>query len=268
MIQKTPLNNKLILIKAEQLQQQVRCIEAVLEAGGNPILIGTDISKLTEGVERINEQCSMKIFIQSFDPNNEQTIIQLKESIFSKYSTYPDILINDSGIELFHDNKHYNENIKLDEKMIDKWDTIIQKELNSVLLLNKIFGHQMAQDNGGVILNILSDIHLNPKRKIVDPKIEVNNVASITVANGLLGLTKYIATYWNEKNIRCNSLTIGRYEESIFDGTDRATILNQIPIGRFANNEDLKKAILFLISDASSYMTGSNLVVNGGRTCW
>ena len=152
--------------------------------------------------------------------------------------------------------------------MIKRWNSIIYKKLTSILLLTKIFGHKMAMAKGGVILNILSDIYLNPKINIFNPILRVNHTSLVAVTNGLYGFTKYIATYWNEKNIRSNSLTIGTYKENLFLKKDKDALVNQIPIGRLASNDEFKAAIIFLVSDASSYMTGSNLVVNGGRTCW
>jgi NAD(P)-dependent dehydrogenase (short-subunit alcohol dehydrogenase family) len=257
----------LVLIKAEQLQQQIRCVEAVIEAGGNPILVGSDMSKLAEGAGEIDKQYLTDTFVSSIDTTDEQAIIQLKDTIFSKFDTYPDILINDSVVEIeYHDLD--NNNTKLDEIMIEKWDKIIHEELTSTLLLTKVFGYQMAKGNGGVILNILSDIYLNPRGNIINSMKKIDDISLIAVTNGIFGLTKYIATYWNGKNIRSNSLTIGTCEQHSFNRKDRASLINQIPLGRLANDDEYKAAIIFLVSDASSYMTGSNLTINGGRTCW
>ena len=109
---------------------------------------------------------------------------------------------------------------------------------------------------------------MNPKMKIFDSLLNVENTALVAIANGLHGFTKYIATYWSENNIRSNSLTIGNYEKSTTDFPSKSALKKQVPMGRLANNEEFKAAIVFLVTDASSYMTGSNLVINGGRTCW
>jgi len=267
MIGKHHLKNKLVLIKAEQTHQQIRCVEAVIEAGGNPILIGSDMSKISEGAKEINKQYLTNTFISSIDTTDEQAVIKLKDTIFSRYKKYPHILINDSALEMqYHDLD--NNNSKLDEIMIEKWHRIIREELTSALLLVKIFGYQMAKRNDGVIINILSDIYLNPKGNIINSMNKIDYISLITLTNGLLGLSKYIATYWNEENVRSNSLTIGASQVNSFLEKDKDDLLNQIPIGRFANNDEYKDAIIFLASDASSYMTGTNLEINGGRTCW
>jgi len=268
MIEKYNLNNKLVLIKAETLLHQIHCVEAVLESGGRPILISSNMNKFVKVKEKIEKKYMSNIFIYSLNATNEQDIIELKNTIFSNFDTHPDILINDSGIDFEQENEDNTGNIKLDEMMIKRWNSIIYKKLTSILLLTKIFGHKMAMAKGGVILNILSDIYLNPKINIFNPILRVNHTSLVAVTNGLYGFTKYIATYWNEKNIRSNSLTIGTYKENLFLKKDKDALVNQIPIGRLASNDEFKAAIIFLVSDASSYMTGSNLVVNGGRTCW
>ena len=87
------------------------------------------------------------------------------------------------------------------------------------------------------------------------------------VKAGLIGLTRYLATYWAESGVRVNAISPG----GMYAGQDDEFVqrlTNLIPMGRMANHDEYKAAIVFLISDASSYMTGANLIVDGGRTTW
>ena len=132
----------------------------------------------------------------------------------------------------------------------------------------------MADTGGGVILNIASDLGLiAPDQRIYSqndvPRNEqpVKPITYSVVKHAIIGLTKYLATYWAEDNIRVNSLSPGGiYADQPAEFVDKLTSL--IPMGRMADADEYQAAVLFLVSQASSYMTGSNMVVDGGRTCW
>ena len=132
----------------------------------------------------------------------------------------------------------------------------------------------MAARGGGVILNIASDLaiiapdqRLYRKDGVSDARQPVKPVTYSVVKSGLLGLTRYLATYWNEAGVRVNALSPGGVANGQPDDfVVRLSAL--IPMGRMANVDEYQGAILFLCSSASSYMTGANLVIDGGRTAW
>ena len=87
------------------------------------------------------------------------------------------------------------------------------------------------------------------------------------IKTGLIGLTRYLATYWSDRNVRVNAFSPG----GVFNNQNNnfvRKIENLIPMGRMANKDEYKSAIQFLCSDASSYMTGQNIIIDGGRTIW
>ena len=95
----------------------------------------------------------------------------------------------------------------------------------------------------------------------------VKPVTYSVVKSGLVGLTRYLATYWADSGVRVNAISPGGvYNRQPEDFVQRLT--NLIPLGRMANVDKYQGAILFLCSDASSFVTGTNLIVDGGRSCW
>ena len=125
-----------------------------------------------------------------------------------------------------------------------------------------------------VILNISSDLgiigpdqRIYKKEGLSDHEQPVKPVTYSVIKHGLIGLTKYLATYWPDNGVRVNSISPGGiYTNQNPEFIQKLT--NLIPLGRMAHEDEYKASIIFLVSDASSYMTGSNLVIDGGRSCW
>ena len=147
--------------------------------------------------------------------------------------------------------------------------------LKAPFYAGKVFGNSMAMDlNGGNILNIASDLSvIAPDQRLYEKeglKWHEQNVKPVTysvVKFGLIGLTKYLSTYWSQRNVRCNSLSPGGvYADQDKNFVEKLT--GYIPMQRMANVDEYRSAIQFLCSEASSYMNGHNLVMDGGRTVW
>lgn len=157
---------------------------------------------------------------------------------------------------------------------LELWNRELSVGLNGAFLCAQVFGAHMAAHGGGVIVNIASDLGLiAPDQRIyrrpglAEAEQPVKPVTYSVVKGGLVMLTKYLATYWAEAGVRVNALCPG----GVFAGQpeDFVEKLTQlIPMGRMARQDEYRAALVFLCSDASSYMTGSNLVIDGGRTCW
>lgn len=162
---------------------------------------------------------------------------------------------------------------RLENFPLDVWEADIRVGLTGAFLCSRLFGAEMAKRKSGVILNVASDLALiAPDQRLYrveglpDDQQPVKPVSYSVVKTALLGLTRYLATYWSSANIRVNAISPG----GVFNGQSEAflTRLKQlIPMERMANPDEYEGAILFLCSDASSYMTGANLVIDGGRSC-
>ena len=142
------------------------------------------------------------------------------------------------------------------------------------MLCSKVFGLEMSRNEKGVILNISSDLgiiapdqRLYKKSGLPYDKQPVKPVTYSVIKHGIIGLTKYLATYWVDEGVRVNSISLGGVSNDQ-DPKFVERLTNLIPLGRMAHEDEYKAAIIFLVSDASSYMTGSNLVIDGGRSCW
>jgi NAD(P)-dependent dehydrogenase (short-subunit alcohol dehydrogenase family) len=157
---------------------------------------------------------------------------------------------------------------------LELWNRELSVGLGGAFLCAQVFGAYMAAHGGGVIVNIASDLGLiAPDQRIyrrpglAPHEQPVKPVTYSVVKGGLVMLTKYLATYWADAGVRVNALVPGGvYAGQPEDFVERLTQL--IPMGRMARKDEYRAALVFLCSDASSYMTGSNLVIDGGRTCW
>jgi NAD(P)-dependent dehydrogenase (short-subunit alcohol dehydrogenase family) len=163
---------------------------------------------------------------------------------------------------------------RLENFPLDEWHADLAVGLTGAFLCSRVFGGEMARRRRGVIVNVASDLaliapdqRLYRKDGMPEDQQLVKPVSYSVVKTGLLGLTRYLATYWADAGVRVNALSPG----GVYNGQsdDFVARLNKlIPLGRMAEVGEYQGAILFLCSDASSYMTGANLVLDGGRTCW
>jgi NAD(P)-dependent dehydrogenase (short-subunit alcohol dehydrogenase family) len=157
----------------------------------------------------------------------------------------------------------------------DVWQRALDVNLTGMVLCAQAAGRQMVRQGRGVLVNISSTYGVvAPDQRLYEgvksPYADAgfNTPVSYAVTKtAVLGLTRYLATYWGRQNIRVNALT----PHGVYDNHDETFVRNfayRSPLGRMARNDEYRGALLFLVSDASSYMTGANLIVDGGWTAW
>jgi NAD(P)-dependent dehydrogenase (short-subunit alcohol dehydrogenase family) len=205
------------------------------------------------------------------DITSESSLENARTLILNKFGRI-DILINNAANNPKVEDGN-NTWSRLENFPLDMWEADIRVGLTGAFLCSRLFGAEMAKRKSGVILNVASDLALiAPDQRLYrveglpDDRQPVKPVTYSVVKTALIGLTRYLATYWSSANIRVNAISPG----GVFNGQSEVFLsrLKQlIPMERMANRDEYQGAILFLCSDASSYMTGANLVIDGGRSC-
>jgi len=237
------------------------------EAGANVILVDIDEKKNKNLEKVLLKKYRTKPMAITTDISESSQIQDLEKKILKKYKKI-DALVNNAA---FHPKtKNFNVSKPLSSFPLDLWNKAIDVNLTGLFLLCQKIGSTMEKQNRGIIINISSIYGIVGPDPRIYGKSKLNSPISYAATKGaIVNLTRYLATYWHRKNIRVNTLSIGgikndRYMDSVFikKYSERTTI------GRMANRNEYNGALLFLLTKASSYMTGSNLVVDGGWTSW
>jgi NAD(P)-dependent dehydrogenase (short-subunit alcohol dehydrogenase family) len=276
MTNKFNISNKNALITGASGLLGEKHAKALLEIGANVILTDIDERLLSKTRTSLKSQ-KMKgeVICYVMDVSSEQSINEVSEKL-KKDKIRVDILINNAAINPKQSSLQSNiRTTRLENFSIDRWNMELSVGLTGTFLCSKIFGSLMASDNkGGVILNISSDLSvIAPDQRIyrqenLDENLQpVKPITYSVIKTGIIGLTRYLASYWPEKGVRANALSPGGvYTNQDAEFVKRLSSL--IPLGRMAKPDEYTSAIQFLCSDASAYMNGQNIVMDGGRTCW
>ena len=247
--------------------------EAIASAGGIPVLADIRVDNVDPQSRPWKERFGDLAGAIRVDITRPESVKALLVEILSRYGRV-DILINNAANNPKMEKTSEVEFSRLENFPLIQWKADIAVGLTGAFLCAQIIGNEMAKRKRGVIVNIASDLAvISPDQRLYrqpglpDGQQPVKPVTYSVVKTGLLGLTRYLATYWAEMGIRVNAISPGGvYNNQPDDFVQRLT--NLIPLGRMANMDEYQAAILFLCSDASAYMTGANLVVDGGRSCW
>jgi NAD(P)-dependent dehydrogenase (short-subunit alcohol dehydrogenase family) len=249
--------------------------EAVAEAKGVPVLLDIDKASLERVSAALYKKYGVKAEIFTADITDKKLLEGIREKILKTHKRI-DVLINNAANnpKMAGEGAQKKEMTRFENFPEELWDKDLDTGLKGAFLCSQIFGSHMAEKGSGVILNISSDLGLiAPDQRIyreegtAEEQQKVKPVTYSAVKHGLIGLTRYLATYWAGKGVRSNAVCFGGvHNNQPQDFVQRLT--NLIPLGRMAGRDEYKAAVLFLISDASSYMTGSVVAVEGGRTCW
>ena len=186
----------------------------------------------------------------------------------------PHVLVNNAGIDSKPDGSA-EQNAPFEVYPQKYWDEIIDTNLTGVMLTSQVVGSRMAEERRGSIINVGSIYGLvSPNQALYAYREKRDGIPFIKAVSyaasksGLINLTRYLGTYWAPKKVRVNLISFGGVKTASFDREFIEAFLERVPMGRQAEIDEFNGVIRFLASDASTYMTGSNVVVDGGFTAW
>ena len=275
-LEKFDLSKKTALITGAAGLLGVEHAAALLESGATVVLTDINESLLEIAHNTLaNNFDAVKIISYVMDVSQLEAIYKVADSLKSA-DIRIDILVNNAAIDpKVKEGQCILEASRLENFPREQWDLQIAVGLTGAFLCSRVFGSAMASDgNGGIILNIASDLSVfSPDQRIyrqeglLDDLQPVKPVTYSVIKAGLVGLTRYLATYWADKGVRANALSPGGvYNSQGEEFLHRLSSL--IPLGRMADRDEYHAAVQFLCSDASSYMNGQNIVIDGGRSVW
>ncbi|MGA8027887.1 MAG: SDR family oxidoreductase [Bryobacteraceae bacterium] len=250
-----------------------RHAEIIAAAGGSPVLIDLPKADPCGKADELSRRTQAATLGLEGDITDPAQVESMREHVLDRFGRI-DILINNAANNPKMEGREGKNFTRLENFPLEIWESDIRVGLTGAFLCSRIFGSEMARRGRGVILNVASDLaviapdqRLYRDEALPEDQQPVKPVTYSVIKTGLLGLTRYLATYWNNSGVRVNAISLGGvYNGQPDEFVDRLSRL--IPLGRMAEIDEYKGAILFLCSEASSYMTGANLVIDGGRSCW
>lgn len=246
---------------------------ALAQAGAHVVIADINISEADKLAAHVTSHSGVKAVSTETDVSIKASVEAMVGRALTAFGRV-DILINNAALDPKFDVKHSAEHVNAFEAYpLDLWNRGLAVNLTGMFLCAQAVARPMLTQGKGVIVNVSSTYGLvGPDQRLYehdDPKApsEYKPVVYSVTKSAVLGLTRYLATYWAGKNIRVNALTPG----GVFSNHEEEFVRRynyRTPLGRMAGREEYCGAMLFLVSDASSYMTGANLVVDGGWTAW
>jgi len=268
------LEGKVIVITGAAGLLGKKHAEVVAAYGGNPVLLDLSQEKIDILSEELNQKYKVNTIGFSVDITDEKQIEENVEKIVEQYGKIDGLVNNAANNPKVEDSSEKNFS-RLENFPLNIWNQDVAVGLTGAFLCAKHYGYQISKNpNGGAIINISSDLglmapdqRLYAKSGLPEDQQPVKPITYSVVKTGIIGLTRYLATYWAEKNIRCNAICPGgvgngQPEEFLKEVSSR------IPMNRLAQTGEYQGTLLWMLSDASSYLNGAIVPVDGGRTAW
>lgn len=239
------------------------------QAGAQVVIADLDGEKAASLKDALSQEGhqAMSITTDVADPGSVRQMVDATLSRFGRL----DVLVNSAVLDPKFDPQHGGHTNSFEDYPLNAWNQAISVNLTGMFLCCQAAVRPMLSQGGGVIVNLSSIYGLTaPDQRLYQREGQLPQYKPVyysVTKTGVLGLTQYLAAYYAGKNIRVNALSPG----GVFNEHDQDFVKAysaKAILGRMAHKDDMNGALLFLASDASKYMTGANLVVDGGWTAW
>ncbi|HVO96072.1 MAG TPA: SDR family oxidoreductase [Terriglobales bacterium] len=265
------LEKKVVIVTGGLGQLGQQFTGALLEGGARVAVFDQGVNDECQPKELCARASSDRLLLVAADVTNRDSLESALAQVLASWGSVFG-LVNAAALDSPPD-APAEENGPFENYPEQSWDRVVEVNLKGVFLSCQVIGGQMARAGKGSIINIGSTYGVvSPDQRIYEYRRSsgapfYKPVAYSASKSGLLNLTRYLATYWAQQNVRVNMLTLG----GVFNHQDQNFLrgyCQRVPMGRMARADEYNGAIIFLLSAAASYMTGSNLVIDGGWTAW
>ena len=263
------LANKVVVVTGGAgLLGQVFC-QALVDVGAHVAIVDLDLASAETAAKKINKSDAQKVVAFGSDITSPESVTQMVANVIKQFGRI-DVLVNNaaskgSNLDTFFE--------PFESYSLQTWREVMSVNIDGLFLVAQAVGNQMKKQGGGSIIQTSSIYGVVAPDQRIYKGSEYNGRAINTPAvysaskAAVNGLTSYLSTYWATSKIRVNSLTPGGIASGQNDEFNKR-YSSRVPLGRMGEASELVGALIYLASDASSYVTGQNIIVDGGLSAW
>jgi NAD(P)-dependent dehydrogenase (short-subunit alcohol dehydrogenase family) len=248
--------------------------KAIARAGGIPVLLDVQEEAVHDLADEVSQNFATPASGWRVDITRDADVEENCAAVLERYGRI-DGLVNNAANNPKVEEGGTVDFSRMEHFPLDVWEADLAVGLTGSFLCVKHYGQAISQNaNGGSIVNISSDLGLiAPDQRLYrrpdlpDDQQSVKPVTYSVVKTGLIGLTRYVATYWADRGVRCNAICPGGIENNQ-DPAFLRDVATRIPLGRLARPDEYQGVVVFMLSSASSYLTGAVVAIDGGRSAW
>jgi gluconate 5-dehydrogenase len=248
------LTGRVAIVSGGSMGLGLQMAEGLAEMGANLVLCARKKERCEEAGETLRSH-GIQLLALACDVKDKASIQQVAAETLAKFGRI-DILINNAGVSW---------GAPVEEMTLEQWDKVLSTNLTGTFLFCQAVGKAMAAQASGKIINIASVAGLG------GASADLQAIGYHASKGGVIAFTKDLACKWAPHNIQVNAIAPGWFPTHMSGWIiehRKDSLLAKIPLGRFGGDHDLKGAAVFLASEASAYVTGHVLVVDGGQTAW